>query len=99
MPCNRLINGAVPLAAAAILSACAWGSDVEQTGNGSTFRVSQTYAPVRGGVPRARTEALNMAQARCQGMGRDFYALEETTIPWPPTYEVVFSCIDAGQGN
>jgi hypothetical protein len=77
------------------LTGCAWGTAVQNHGAQDTYRVSQTYAPIRGGVPQARSVAQEMAHSKCTETGGVFYPLEETTTPWPPTYEVIFTCVDA----
>ena len=62
------------LAATALLAGCAWGSDVKKTAGSDTYTVSQTYAPVRGGIPKAKSVALEMARNKCAQLGREFYA-------------------------
>ncbi len=90
----------LPLAVAAVLSACAFGSsEVEPGPEPNTFRVWQVYAPARGGVPAARQVATEMALNKCAELDGEFYALEEIVVPYPPRYEVIFSCVNIGTGR
>jgi hypothetical protein len=89
-------TGVLPVVA--VLAGCAWGTDAEPTGTADQYTVSQTYAPIRGGLPRAEAEARALGNAQCRSLGREFYPLRETTIAWPPTYRVLFTCVDIGGG-
>ncbi len=92
------------MAAMALLTGCALGSDITPVGPG-LFAVSEMRAPVRGGGGEAERVVLARAAEFCRNQGGDVVLVDvrpdgdPRTIYWPTAFDATFRCRAVNSGT
>lgn len=87
----------LPLIVVGMLQGCGTTGGVSKMGP-DTYRVSASKHNMAGGAPSAESNALNLANAHCEQLGKEVLVMNTTADFDRPfyTYTATFRCLNSG---